>query len=300
MIMDKLPNFLIVGAAKSGTTTINYYLDTHKGVYMTTPKEPKYFSYKYAKYKGDGDLSYTKKKAIKTKEEYFKLFEKAISSEVVGEASVDNLFYHNLVIPDIKKILGDPKILIFLRHPVDRAISAYAHLIRDGREKLSFADALTKEKERLENGFEFIWGYKTGSFYYNQVKNYIDNFSNVKVFFFDDLINNPQKTLNQITEFLNIEDIEVQPKLKLNASGKSKNKLINNLISKDTKLRSLATLIVGKERAVKLKAIIQKKNTEPIDISIETKKELNNIFKQDIIQLEKLLNKNLSSWISKY
>ena len=298
--MNNLPNFLIVGAAKSGTTTINYYLDNSKDVFMSDPKEPKYFSFKYAKYTGLGDESFTKKKAIKTLEDYEKLYTNVNGHKCIGEASVDNLFYHSSVIPDIQKTLNNPKIIILLRHPVDRAISAYSHLIRDGRENLSFKKALEVEDQRLNDGNEFIWGYKKGGLYYEQVKSYIDNFKEVKIYFFEDLLSSPQRVMDDITSFLEVSPICVKENLKLNISGKPKNKILNILVARDTVLRRMMAKLVGKNTAIKIKSFIQKKNLNKISVEQEIKTALNKHFIEDITKLQTLLGKDLSSWINKY
>lgn len=298
--MKNIPNFLIVGAAKSGTTTINYYLDKHEEVFMTEPKEPKFFSYKYSKYTGPGDSSFTEKRAVKSLENYYNLFSNSNGKKCIGEASVDNLFYCSKVIPDIKKELNDPKIVIFLRHPVDRAVSAYSHLIRDGREELSFNEALEKEEERLQEGYEFIWGYKEGGLYYKQVKEYLDNFSKVKVYLFDDLISDPQNILDDLTSFLGISKTSVIEDLKLNISGKPKNKLLNMFVSRDTSIRRVLTKIVGKDTAIKIKNLIQKRNLNKIVIPEAQKKDLAVFFKEDTLKLQELLQRDLSSWINKY
>ena len=298
--MKNIPNFLIVGAAKSGTTTINYYLNTHEDVFMTDPKEPKFFSYKYAQYSGPGDSVFTKKRAVKSIEDYYNLFSQSNGEKCIGEASVDNLFYSSKVIPDIKKELNDPKIVIILRHPVDRAVSAYSHLIRDGREEFSFDEALEKEGKRLQEGYEFIWGYKEGGLYYKQVKEYIDNFSNVKVYLFDDLINDPQKILDNLTGFLEISKTKVVEDLRFNVSGKPKNKLLNLFVSRDTVIRRMLTKIVGKDIAIKIKNLIQKRNLNKIIIPESQKKDLNMFFKDDMLKLQELLQRDLSSWINKY
>lgn len=299
-LKNNIPNFLIVGAAKSGTTSVSYYLERHDEVFMATPKEPKHFSYNYAKYTGPGDVAFTQKKATKTLKDYFKLFDKSQKFKCIGEASVDNLYYHDKVIPDIKKHLGDPKIIILLRHPVDRAISAYSHLVRDDRENLTFEEALEIENSRLEKGYEFIWGYKQCGFYHDQVKSYIDSFSNVKICFFEDLVSSPQETINEITDFLSISRIPIDKDLRLNISGKPKNKIINSLISRDTILRRSLARLVGKDLAIRIKSTIQKNNLEKIEISSQLKADLNACFLEDYKKLEELLDKDLAHWVKKY
>ena len=73
-----LPDFLIVGAAKCGTTSLGDYLNAHKDIFICNPKEPKYLTYSFLKqaYKGTGD-AFTKEKIIKDLKSYKGLFKKS-------------------------------------------------------------------------------------------------------------------------------------------------------------------------------------------------------------------------------
>ena len=102
-----LPDFLIVGAAKCGTTSLGDYLNEHKDMFICNPKEPKYLTYSFLKnaYKGKGD-DFTKEKATSSLEGYKTLFKKAKDNQLKGESSVDLLYYYDKTIPIIKEILG--------------------------------------------------------------------------------------------------------------------------------------------------------------------------------------------------
>jgi len=154
----KLPNFLIVGAPKSGTTSLYYYLKEHPEIYMSKLKEPHFFSKecKNLPFRGPKDESLGSTKYMNlTWEDYQNLFKGAITYKAVGEASADYLYYFKCSIKNIKKYLGNPKIIIILRNPIERAFSAYLHMLRDGREYLSFREALHMEEERKKNNWDF-------------------------------------------------------------------------------------------------------------------------------------------------
>lgn len=144
-----VPNFFIVGAAKSGTTSLYHYLKQHPEIYMSPVKEPKYFLASINKFphNGPGDIE-VDKKIIRTWDEYLKLFSNASVEKCIGEASCGYLYYCELVAPSIKRISPEAKIIIVLRNPVERAFSAYCYLFREGRETLSFEEALKIEEER--------------------------------------------------------------------------------------------------------------------------------------------------------
>src|SRR5690606_24501195 len=128
---------------------------------------------------------------------------------------------------------GDPKIIIMLRNPVERAISAYSHLIREEREELSFEKALEKERCRLDKGYEYIWGYENGGLYYEPTKAFIESFSKVKVVIFEEFISNQKKIMSEIFEFLDVEDQPTLVNQAHNISGKPKNRVINKFLTRN-------------------------------------------------------------------
>lgn len=294
----KLPNFLIVGFPKCGTTSIVNALRNHKDVFIPKEKELRFFTSEYLvgnNYKGPGDFL-TEKIVVKDWEEYQKLFKKIKSENAVGEATTDTAYYHNLTIPEIKDKTDDPKIIIFLRHPVNRAISAYSHLVRDEREKLSFEKALMAENSRLKSGYESIWAYSEGSKYFDAVKAFKDNFSQVKVIFFEEMKENFQETLNEIQNFLNIEIQNNLNTFHSNISGRPKNKVLNKFLNRPLLIKEYAKMIVGENRALKFKERIQRNNIDKIIVSEDIKSKLLKKHIKDIESLEKLLDKDLTFW----
>ncbi|WP_426431864.1 sulfotransferase family protein [Winogradskyella sp. HB-48] len=297
--MINKPDFLIVGAAKSGTTSLCHSLGQHRDIFISNPKEPKFFTYEFLKeyYLGPGD-DFTKKKAVKSYEEYLRLFAKAKPNQIIGEGSVDNLFYYKWAIPIIKNLLGDPKIIIMLRSPSLRAFSAYSHLIRDGRETLSFKEGLNNETDRMNEGYEFIWAYKEASKYYDSVKAYKENFSNVKVIIFEKFIQNKKEGIKDVLNFLN-QDTSILKNIKFekqNISGKPKKKWINKILLKDSFLKTIVKSIFPETKRQNLKQWLLNKNLEPIGKDESQIHLLKSEFEDDISKLEKLLGIDLSIW----
>jgi len=300
MSSNNLPNFLIVGVAKSGTTTLVSYLDDSKEIFISHKKEPRYLTYNFLKesgYNGPGDHR-PRSIAVKSLEEYKSLFQNVIkpTHKVIGEASVDTFYYYKHTIPKIKKELGDPKIIIMLRNPVERAISAYSHLIREEREELSFEKALEKGRCRLDKGYEYIWGYENGGLYYEPTKAFIESFSKVKVVIFEEFISNQKKIMSEIFEFLDVEDQPTLVNQAHNISGKPKNRVINKFLTRNNMLKRGIRKIIGNKTSLHLKNKIQKFNLEKININSETKIKLFKKFESDIEKLENLLQKDLSDW----
>lgn len=303
---ESLPNFLIVGAAKSGTTSLHAYLSRHPDVLMSTPKEPKYFSNKIntISFSGEGDIE-AYNNIVKSKTEYENLFKSEKDFIIKGESSADSLYYFKKVIPLIKKELKEPYILILLRNPIQRAFSAYSHLIRDEREINSFEEGLIKESERKELGYEFIWYYKDAGLYYNQVKSYMENFKNCKVILFDDLKKDSQLVVDDICDFLKLTKFKIKKDKVYNISGIPKKNLQTFLYNKFIKKRSFLRKVAGmflkenqkKQIAIFLKEVLFSKQLKKLEMKPETKNKLIDFFKEDILKLEKLIGRDLQHWL---
>jgi len=197
---DKVkPNFLIIGAAKAGTTSFYQWLRQHPEVFMPAIKEPSFFVYGY----GISDF-----------EKYLSFFETASSMRAIGEASTAYL-----VAPEapqlIYKMAHDIKIIVLLRNPVHRAVSLYAWMVREGYEWLNtFERALAEEERRFHdpsfrwNNPEYFWDYMyfRSGLYYEQVKRYIDTFGeeSVKIYLFEELVNRPTEVYRDVCYFLDI------------------------------------------------------------------------------------------------
>jgi len=298
----KLPNFLIVGAAKAGTTSLYYYLREHPEIYLPEVKELRFFSAMPGNFRGPGDER-VNKTIIKSLEEY-KLHYIHVNHEIaIGDVSPDYLYFYKNSIPRIKKILKDPKIIIILRNPIERAFSQYLHFVRDGREKLSFEEALKAEEQRREQNWEWAWYYKDVGFYYKQVKAFLENFSEVKIYLYEDFKRNPLNIIQDLYKFLGV-DISFVPSnigLRYNVSGIPRNKILHYFLTQNNILKSsikpfIKALIPKHTRRKILEKILQKNLVKP-QMKPETREYLKELYKDDILKLQELIKRDLSHWL---
>jgi hypothetical protein len=138
-----LPDFILIGAAKCGTTSLYNYLSQHPMVHTPSIKETDFFNKKYQR----GELYY--------RSFYPTLFERAYRRKVLGDAFVTGeASPYYLIYPyaaqRVHHVVPNARLLVLLRDPVARAYSQYHHEVRAGRETLSFAEALSCEDERLD------------------------------------------------------------------------------------------------------------------------------------------------------
>lgn len=291
------PNFLVVGAAKAGTTALYYYLKQHPEIGFPNLKEPKYFSSQALTFphNGIGDKS-VDKYAIKEWGEYVELFKDLKTKKFIGEASPDYLYYHQYTAPLIKKKLGDIPIIIMLRNPIKRAFSAYSYLKRDNRENLSFIDALRAEKHRIQNNWDFIWHYKKGSEYSAQISSFKSIFSSVHIIIFEDFICDPLVETNKILNFLGVSELTSLKNLKHNVSGIPNNFFAKNILRRDkyssTILREIIKNVFPRSLLEKLSTLSMNK----FEISEEEYSYLKGQLISDIKKTEKVLGQKIRKW----
>lgn len=301
---SKLPNFFIVGAAKSGTTSIFAYLSQHPEIFFSPLKEPKFFSVSANTFphKGPGD-SEVDNTIIKDKHDYLNLFKGAKDEKVIGEASADYLYFYKIAAPLIYECNPNAKILIILRNPAERAFSAYRHMLKDKRESLSFENAIEAEESRMDNNYEFIWFYKDVGHYYHQVLEYLKTFNkgSVKICLFEDLTKNSSEVTREILKFLEVDEC-FSPDIseKHNVSEIKLNESLDQFLSRynhpvKNLLRPLFLNTLGKDNTERLVNYFKGKNV--LRMRSKTRKSLINLYRDDIIKLQDLIKRDLSSWL---
>jgi len=296
----KIPNLFIVGAPKCGTTSLVNYLAQHPDIYFPAIKEPKHFSAPDKKFPHNGPRdTNVDDQMIISRSDYLHLYESPGDAKIIGDASVDYLYYQNTA-ERIFDFNPDAQIIIMLRNPVLRAYSAYMHLRRDGRENLDFGEALQREEERRDNNWEFFWRYKEVGLYSSQVKRYINIFgaSAVQLYLFEEFIENPNKFLQLIISNLDLSsNYQSQTDVKHNISGIPRSKRIHYLLNKPNIFKSVAKQIIPVKTLEKIRQIIAKENLRKDEIPSELYDYLRSYYKPDILKLSELVGMDFSLWL---
>lgn len=298
-----LPNFLIIGAAKSGTTSLYRYLGQHPEVYANV-KEPGYFALagKLLNYSGPGDQNGFVRRAITDQGAYEALFAGVTAEKAYGEASVLYLYSQEAPIR-IKKTIPHVKLIAILRNPVERAYSGYLHLRRDGREPLAnFADALAAEPDRIAANWEHQWHYTRLGFYHTQLVRYFALFpaNQIAVYTYDELKANPARLMQKTFRFLGVDETFVPDfSIKHNVSGTPKSQGLNRFLIRPNWvkdwIRPLLPRSVRRFMGLKLKQI--NLNTEKEAMPAETKTLLTHLYRDEIVALQTLIDQDLSHWL---
>ncbi len=212
-----LPDFLIAGFPRCGTTSLFNYLIQHKCVLSPLAKEVGFFSSDYANgvewYKSYFPTTFIKNYNDRARN----------CRTITGEATPMYVF-HPKAPSRIKKIIPEVKIILLLRNPIDRALSHYNSIKKRGNETLSFEDAIHKEKQRLTGEYErmlreenyysekwHFWGYLSGGHYMELLKGWFDVFDREKILIIksEDMYDKPSNVFKSTCSFLELPEIEL-------------------------------------------------------------------------------------------
>ena len=197
-----LPDFLIIGAQKAGTTALYAYLRRHPAITGPSWKEVSYFDRHYAR--GEAWYRGNFPNVVRAR------------GKLVGEASPSYIF-HPLGPERVKALVPEARLVALVRNPVDRALSHYHHEVALGREPLRFEDALDAEEERLRGEAERLaaepgyfsqawWShaYKARGRYAEQLERWLELFPREQLLILpsEDLDTDPEWTHAQVLEFL--------------------------------------------------------------------------------------------------
>ena len=293
-----LPNFIIIGAAKGGTTSFCHYLNQHPEVYVSPEKEPRFFAPEfYTKYT-NGPVRSASLRPKMSWQEYKSLFKGVTNEKAIGEASTEYIFFPK-VPQRIKLTIPNVKLIAILRDPRERAFSAYCYNLRDGREKLSFEEALADEERRIQENWRPGWYYKEAGFYFKQLSRYFSIFEphQIRVYLYEEFDQKPLEILHDIFNFLEVSSDFVPDLSRKNISVVPKNILLNNLLSNESSLANLKPHLPKKIRLF-FKYIRDKNRKSKPDLSGKIRKQLIDVYREDILRLQDLLNRDLSNWLS--
>lgn len=299
-----LPNFIIIGAAKSGTSALYYYINQHPQVFMPEQKELRYFSsIDHPENEGPNVYKYP---SIKTLEEYTQRFLPQNNELAIGEASPQYLYYPQSA-NRIYTALPDVKLIAILRNPVERAYSSYLHAVRDWHETADdFWHAIQMENERIRAGWPMLFHYVNAGFYHQQLIRYFETFDReqMKVIIYDDFIEKPRQVIHDLFQFLDIDqsftpDMTTKP----NVSGYPKNKFIDQIYKKifrDSKrTQSLMNKLLPKKKVKSWAKKIRNWNLEKIPLNPEIAIYLADQYKDEVFRLEDLLQIELPNWLNR-
>jgi Sulfotransferase domain len=212
-----LPDFLIIGTQRGGTTSLYKYLVQHPSLAHALTKELRFFDLNY----GKGIDWYRSR--FPTRRHRDAGTRRGEGRLVVGEASPDYLF-HPFAAERVARTLPDVRLIVLLRNPVDRAWSHYWHQFKRGHETLPFPEALEAEPVRLQGELDRILAdpnhvsyerhhhsYAARGVYDEQLRPWLDRFprEHLLVERSEDFFEDPPLVFKRVIDFLGLPDAEL-------------------------------------------------------------------------------------------
>jgi len=297
-----MPNFLLIGPGRSGTTSLHYYLQQHPQIYMSPVKEPGFLALEGQTLRiprGWGRAGYT----FTELERYQELFAGVTSEKAIGESSV-NYIHLKGAISGIKKHVPDAKLVVNLRNPVDKAYSGYILRVREGIEPLDFEEALAAEPETprtdLEWDFDERRFFRSG-FHCLHLRRFLDSFprEQIGIFFFDDLIADPLNWVRSIFRFLEVDDsVDLDLSVQHNASRIPRSQTLERFQNKPNALKTLVRSVTPAPLRKALAGVLHRRNSAELPpLSPQTRRKLTEMYREDINRLQELVGRDLSHWL---
>ncbi len=208
-----LPDYLILGTQKGGTTSVYEYLNRHPQIVPNQKREVHFFDLAWQRDLQEYRRYFPLRRQMRIRAETLE------KPAMTGESSPYYLFHPHCA-ARIAESLPRAKLILALRDPVDRAYSHYTHNRRKGREKRSFADAVREEMDAFpaearrleedpatESDLHRHFSYVHRGFYAEQIQRYLDRFprESLHVVRSEDLFAEPRETMNEICAFLGID-----------------------------------------------------------------------------------------------
>jgi len=274
-----LPNFLVIGAPKAGTTSLHLHLRAHPQVFMPELKEPRFFGYE-----GEGERL---KFPIRTREEYEALFAPVTQETAIGEATPHYLVYPHAA-ARIHALIPGARLIASLRDPVERSYSVYQMNLRNKgvNAGVPFRDAIRNDANLRET-------------YGAMLARYFALFprEQIRVILLEDLDKAPQATMRALYGFLGVDADFVPPDLLkvANPGGEPRSKLLHGLLS-DPRLRQFSRAFLPSGLVERLRSL-RSRNLEKQPLGAEDRRAALDFFRDDILRTQELIGRDLSAWL---
>lgn len=286
-----LPNFMMIGVAKAGTTSFFRYLDQHPQIYMCPIKGSNYFGYEDAldwKWSDEGDPPLLRHFQVSTFEDFEALFSGATDEIAIGEVS-PQYFRCPTAASRIHSSIPNVKLVASLRNPADRAFSGFMMRTRRGELVKSFQAELTPESSHVKEGF-----------YYFRMKRFFDTFpkERIKIYLFEEFKKDPTQIMVDLYNFLDVDtNFTPDTSIKHNPGAVPKSRILNRLFYHPTLVQSAKLMLPESiQETAKQTRRLNLKTTPKLPPDLRA--ELIDFYREDILKLEELIDQDLSIWLN--
>lgn len=298
---SKLPDFLVIGAAKAGTTALFKALGRHPSIFCSPKKEPGFLAFEgQANRYTDPWWPAKEKRLIFNKTDYLRLFAQCPEGAKAGEASTRYL--SSLSAPACAaRYMPHARLVAILRHPVERGYSQWLHLRQEGQEPLAnFEAAWLAEKDRIAQGWQSSYEYRLRGFYAEALEEWLRFFprEQLLILFYEDWKQSPQECLRQVWRHLGVPEIENPVVTQENVSSRQPRwPWLQHRMTENNALRRWAQRVLPLAVRDTITASVQAVNLVPgprLDPALRAK--LAATYHDDLRKVESLTGRDLASW----
>jgi hypothetical protein len=291
-----LPNFMCIGAAKSGTTTLFDILKQHSNIYFPSFKEPHFF-----------DIPSNYSNGITWYEKTY--FKKSEGVKIVADFTPSYLYEKEAAQRIFNEIGKEVKFVIILRNPVDRAFSHYLHTKGDRYDRLSFKEALIAENQRLEEAnhsgdylSKLRFSYVNQGLYSQMIEEYLKFFPKENfliINFEEEFVARRSDVIKKILLFLGVENQKMNTDIMSNRASEARFIWLKDIMRKPFWWKVVLKKMIP---SLKIRQIVINRIQRANNISLSRKKlsdsdrkEIyNKFFREDVNRLESLLNRKMN------
>jgi Sulfotransferase family len=300
-----LPDFLVAGVPKAGTTALHAALTRHPGLFLAPVKEPKFFltDGPPPTRGGPGD-ALTYREHIWQRDRYEALFDAAPPGALRGEATPLYL-YDPAAMERIRAAIPQARLIVVIRDPVERAHSNWAHLWSAGLEPVGdFVRACDAEEQRIAAGWASFWHYTGLGRYGEQLRRAYELFprEQVLVLRYRLLIDEPTATLDRICAFLGVQEGLLTEIPRENVTAHPEHTLAHRAVAAGMRASdTLGRLLPGTVATAathRLERFLQRSRRERQPLQWEQREALLPRFTADIKLLETLLGEDFGDWLA--
>ena len=295
-----LPDFLVIGAPKAGTTALHAALSRHPELYMSPVKEPKFFltDGPPPTRGGPGDVQ-TYREHVWRREDYEALFDGASEGALRGESTPFYLYDRDAQ-RRIRDLVPHARLIVILRDPIERAHSNWTHLWSAGLEPIGdVVRACAEEDDRIAAGWAPFWHYVRLGRYGEQLADLYTLFSRdqVLVFRYRDLVDRPVDTLDRIASFLGVTPGAVAEVPRENVTAHPEPTLSHRLMSSALRVGSRLPGPLAGRLIDTLEHRLQQRGRPRQPLTWEQRQALLGYFADDIRLLQQVTGDDFSDWV---
>jgi len=302
-----LPDFLIIGSPKAGSTALHVALAQHPDLFLSSPKEPKFFMCDGrrpdpAHQKGPGD-AHSAQEWVWDIAAYERLFDPAPAGALRGESTPFYL-WDATAHRRIHELVPDVKMIAVVRDPVDRAYSNWCHLWCDGLEpEADLLSACRLEESRVAAGYAPFWRYLETGLYGRQLEHLYGIFPSEQVFVlrYRQLIDDTAEVLDRICAFLGVRTGVVGTIPGSNVSNWVPDSAANRLLQRGVRAGAVAGAHlppqVWRQAQRPLLALLHRGHNRRPGLAVEQRRQLLPYFERDNALLSELTGVDHSDWL---